>query len=139
MVKRTGNDIIKTSGVNIIIGFLVTIIISIIGAIITTSFVSNAKIDTSAMKLVSHIIQFLASAFGGGVVVALAKEKRAIFAGIAVILYTFLLVSASILLMDSAFTSFWTSVLSIVLGYVVSCAFCITTERKRGKRKRIHR
>lgn len=120
-------------------GCALQIIISVIGAAVASAMIVHETVSENTVKFFAFAIQLLATFTGGFTACKFAKGKYAITAGITAAVYCFVLVAISILTFDGQLTGFWLGVLAVVLGYVLSCATCITSGKGKRSRTRAHR
>ena len=121
------------------IGTLTSLLLSVVLSMIIATLVLNERIGEDAIGLLSRIVMMISTALGCIIAIRLNAEKLAIVSGITGIIYFLILIGTGILFFDGGFHNIWTSVISVAVGCVVSCAICIRGKGREMKRKRASR
>ena len=121
------------------IGTLTSLLLSVVLSMIVATLVLNERIGEDAIGLLSRIIMMISSALGCIIAIRLNAEKLAIVSGITGIIYLLILIGTGILFFDGGFHNIWTSIISVTVGCVLSCAICIRGKGSVIKRKRTNR
>lgn len=126
-------------GAGVSAGSVVSLVLSVILAMIVAALIVNERIGESAIKYISPIIVLIATMAGCIIGAGLVGEKLAVVSGITGVVYLLILIGTGILFFDGGFHNLWTSILSIIVGCVSSCAICIRGKGSKTKRKRAYR
>ena len=121
------------------IGTLTSLLLSVVLSMIVATLVLNERIGEDAIGLLSRIIMMISSELGCIIAIRLNAEKLAIVSGITGIIYLLILIGTGILFFDGGFHNIWTSIISVTVGCVLSCAICIRGKGSVIKRKRTNR
>lgn len=129
----------KSFAAGIGIGTLASLLLSVILSVIITTLVLNERIAESAIDLTSRIVMMIASLSGCIVAMRLIGEKLAIVSIMIGVIYMLILAGMGALFFGGGFHNTWTSIFSVAVGCVASCAICIRGKGSRTKRKRTNR
>lgn len=135
--RKTKNEQSFFAGIGI--GTLVSLLLSVILSMIIATLVLNERVGEVKIELMSRIVMLISSLFGCIIAIRLNGGKLAIVSGTTGIIYLLVLVGVGILFFDGGFHNIWTSILSVIVGCVASCAICIRGKGSRIKRKRANR
>ncbi len=135
--RKAKNERSFAAGVSI--GTLVSLMLSVFLAMIIAALILNERIGERAIEYIAPIIMLLSTLTGCIIAGQLIDEKLAVASGVTGIIYLLILVGVGILFFDGGFHNLWTSILSIAIGCVISCAICIRGKGSRTKRKRPYR
>lgn len=133
--RKAGHSI----GLCVAIGIGVSVILSLILAMITASLIMNERLSEDVIQYTSPGIILIASVAGAVIAGKSANEKVAIAAGICGVTFLLILMGTGILFFNGGFHNIWTGLVSIALGWILSCTICIRGKRRGTKRKRSYR
>lgn len=129
----------QSFGAGVSIGTVVSIVLSVLLAMVISVLIVNEGVSENTIKYSAPIISLIATMTGCIVAARLVGEKLAIVSSITGIAYLLVLIGTGILFFDGGFHNFLTSILSIAIGCVLSCAICIRGKGRKIKRKRAYR
>lgn len=120
-------------------GVLVAILVSVLLAMILAALVINERISENTMHYFTLAILLAATLIGGLIAAKRTGGKCALVSGLTALAYCLVLVGAGVLFFDGGFHNLWTSVAVIAVGFVGSCALCISGRGRGRNRKRFTR
>ncbi len=120
---------------DIAMGFLLSVVITMISALVITAVTIKEVIDESALKFMIMPVQVLAVVVGALVAGKRANRKYAIVCGSVGVAYCFLLLATTIIFFESSFGAVGSGVGMCILGVAVSCAICMFGKGNGRKRK----
>ncbi len=129
--KGRGDSVSLMKGIGI--GVITAAIVSLLLSVVITILLINEYIDVYPLRYYTLGITVIGSLSGCMTSGKLTKDGVAIAAGLTGATYLFLLIAIGILAFDTGFDKVWTGLIAVIVGCVISCAFCI---RQKGVGKR---
>ena len=120
----------------IIMGTLICVAISLVGAAILTSAVLGGTVEWSSVHVYALIMLAPASFLGTVTAGKMAGGKYAIVAGAVSGIYMLILLVSTIFFFDGAFDNVIGNIVSVLVGAGTACAICIRIgSGARGKKR----
>ncbi len=131
--NKTKTNPIWTS---ILIGISFSILISFIGAIITTFLINKGSLGENASGGMSVVIWFASSFVGVAIACKIANRQYFVVSTVTVLGYLLILIGIQIMFFGSQFYQIWKGILTAAAG-ILPCIlmFGKTSGRKKGKIK----
>ncbi len=131
MKRFGGNERKNTIATALLTGLAVSLLIAVVGSVITTSMVSGGQWEESVYQKAACAIWLIASFLGSGVAALIWKDRAWLTVLIHSGAFLFALVVVSILVFDSDLASIWLGGLCILGGSIL--AFFIFGKKKGRK------
>lgn len=132
-----GKNIKKTAQYKVIIlGILIAVSSSLIGASILSVFIQNEYLEIKDAQYAVFIIQLLSSFFGAFVSGKLTTKSRIISCGMVIGGYLLFVVCCGIILFEGLTSGFWSGIIAIIAGFIASFSLCAIQKKPTGSRRR---
>ena len=115
----------------LLIATLTMFALTIFGALLVSYLIINGNIPENYKKIVGRLVAGVSSLIGCMIAGKNLDAKAAVYQALVCAAYVIILSILGLIISKSNFQIGWGSILSVVISYVVGCAFCIRNKKTR--------